>query len=39
MTQMNNNTNSRKGKHLNYAERCQIAVLKQEGYSMTKIAG
>lgn len=39
MTQINNNTNSRKGKHLNYAERCQIAVLKQEGYSMTKIAG
>lgn len=38
MTQINNNTNSRKGKHLSYAERCQIAILKKEGYSNRKIA-
>ena len=38
MTQINNNTNSRKGKHLSYAERCQIAILKKEGYSNRKSA-
>ncbi len=38
MTQTNNNTNSCKGKHLSYAERCQIAVLKKEKYSNRKIA-
>lgn len=29
MTQTKNNTDSHKGKHLSYAERCQIAVLKK----------
>lgn len=33
MTQTKHNINSRKGKHLSYAERCQIAVLKKENYS------
>ncbi len=29
MTQTYNNTNLRKGKHLSYSERCQIAILKK----------
>lgn len=38
MTQDQFNTNSRKGKHLSYEERCQIAILKKEGYSNRAIA-
>lgn len=38
MTQEQFNTNSRKGKHLSYQERCQIAILKKEGYSNRAIA-
>ncbi|MBT2733132.1 IS30 family transposase [Carnobacterium sp. ISL-102] len=38
MTQTKNNIDSRKGKHLSYAERCQIEVLKKEDYSNRKIA-
>lgn len=38
MTQINDNTNSRKGKHLTYSERSQIMVLKKENYSNRKIA-
>ncbi|WP_028273280.1 helix-turn-helix domain-containing protein, partial [Atopococcus tabaci] len=38
MTQTHLNTESRKGKHLSYAERCQIAVLKKEKYSNRDIA-
>ena len=38
MTQIKNTTHSRKGKHLNYAERCQIEVLKKENYSNRRIA-
>lgn len=39
MTQSNDNTLSRKGKHLSYAERAQIAVLRKENYSNRRIAG
>ena len=39
MTQTKNNIDSRKGKHLSYAERCQIEVLKKEGYSNRQISG
>ena len=38
MTQTYNNTNLRKGKHLCYSERCQIAILKKESYSNRQIA-
>ena len=38
MTQTHDNTVSRKGKHLSYSERCQIAILKKEGYSNRKVA-
>lgn len=38
MTQTYNNTNLRKGKHLSYSERCQIAILKKESYSNRQIA-
>lgn len=38
MTYSNNTTLTRKGKHLSYAERVQIAVLKQENYSNRHIA-
>lgn len=38
MTQTNNNIDSHKGKHLSYAERCQIAVLKKEKYSNRQVA-
>ena len=38
MTQEQFNTNSRKGTHLSYQERCQIAILKKEGYSNRAIA-
>jgi len=38
MTQTHTTTDSRKGKHLSYAERCQIAILKKEGYSNRHIA-
>lgn len=36
MTQEQFNTNSRKGTYLSYQERCQIAILKKEGYSNRK---
>ena len=38
MTQTHDNTVSRKGKHLSYSERCQIAILKKEGYSNRQVA-
>lgn len=38
MTQTYNNTNLRKGIHLSYSERCQIAILKKERYSNRQIA-
>ncbi len=38
MTQTYSNTNLRKGKHLSYSERCQIAILKKESYSNRQIA-
>lgn len=38
MTQDYDNTVSRKGKHLSYAERCQIAILKKENYSNRRVA-
>ena len=38
MTQTKNNIDSRKGKHLSYAERCQIEVLKKGNYSNRQIA-
>lgn len=38
MTQTYDNTVSRKGKHLSYSERCQIAILKKEGYSNRQVA-
>lgn len=38
MAQTHTNTDSRKGKHLSYAERCQIAVLKKEQYSNRQVA-
>ncbi len=38
MTQTNGTTHSRKGTHLSYLERCQIAVLKKEQYSNRTIA-
>ena len=38
MTQTKDNTNSRQRKHLSYAERCQIAILKKENYSNRNIA-
>lgn len=38
MTQENLHINSGKGKHLSYQERCQIAILKKEGYSNRRIA-
>jgi len=38
MTQIKDNTNSRKGKHLSYSERSQIMVLKKENYSNREIA-
>ena len=38
MTQVDNNTNPIKGKHLTYDERSQITVLKKEGYSNRAIA-
>lgn len=38
MTQLNHTTVSRRGKHLSYAERAQIAVLKSEHYSNRHIA-
>lgn len=39
MTQTKNNIDSHKGKHLSYAERCQIEVLKREDYLNRQIAG
>ena len=38
MTHSNDNTSERKGKHLSYSERSQIAILKQESYSNRRIA-
>ncbi|SIO03405.1 Transposase and inactivated derivatives, IS30 family [Carnobacterium alterfunditum] len=38
MTHSNDNTPARKGKHLSYSERSQIAILKQEDYSNRPIA-
>lgn len=38
MTQNKNNTISGNGKHLSYAERSQMAILKQEDYSNRRIA-
>lgn len=38
MTQANFTINSRKGKHLDYAERCYIEILLKEGYSNRRIA-
>ncbi|WP_225742864.1 IS30 family transposase [Marinilactibacillus sp. Marseille-P9653] len=38
MTHSNNNTTARKGKHLSYSERSQIAILKNENYSNRGIA-
>jgi IS30 family transposase len=38
MTQTNSITNLRKGKHLSYRERCQIAILKKESYSNRQVA-
>lgn len=38
MMQNHNNTVSRKRKHLSYSERCQIAILKKEGYSNRQVA-
>ncbi|WP_208559376.1 IS30 family transposase [Marinilactibacillus kalidii] len=38
MTHSNNNTTARKGKHLSYSERSQIAILKTENYSNRGIA-
>ena len=38
MTQEKLNINSRNGKLLSYQERCQIAILKKEGYSNCRIA-
>jgi len=38
MTHSNDNTLVRKGKHLSYSERAQIAVLKKEDYSNRHIA-
>ena len=38
MTQTKNNIDSHKGKHLSYAERCQIAVLKKEKYTNRQVA-
>ena len=38
MTQNHDNTVSRKGKHLTYSERCQIAILKKENYSNRQVA-
>lgn len=38
MTQLKFSTPSRKGKHLDYAERCQMEILKKEGYSNRHIA-
>ncbi|EME7141949.1 IS30 family transposase [Enterococcus faecium] len=37
MTQNHDNTVSRKGKHLTYSERCQIAILKKENYSNRQV--
>lgn len=38
MTHLNNTTLTRKGKHLSYAERAQIAILKEKKYSNRQIA-
>src|SRR5699024_12387599 len=38
MTQTKNTIDSRKRKHLSYAERSQIAILKKEGYSNRQVA-
>ena len=38
MTHSNDNTLRRKGKHLSYSERAQIAILKKENYSNSQIA-
>lgn len=38
MTHSNHTTSARKGKHLSYSERSQIAILKQENYSNRRIA-
>ena len=38
MTQTNSTTDTRKGKHLSYAERCHIAILKKEKYSNRQVA-
>ena len=38
MTHSNDNTLRRKGKHLSYSERAQIAILKKENYSNRQIA-
>nr|WP_208559060.1 helix-turn-helix domain-containing protein [Marinilactibacillus kalidii] len=38
MTHSNDNTSARKGKHLSYSERSQIAILKTENYSNRQIA-
>lgn len=38
MTHSNDNTSARKGKHLSYSERSQIAILKIEHYSNRQIA-
>ena len=38
MTQNYDNTVSGKGKRLSYSERCQIVILKKEGYSNRQVA-
>ena len=38
MTQTNSTIDLRKGKHLSYAERCHIAILKKEKYSNRQVA-
>lgn len=38
MTHFKDNTSARKGKHLSYSERSQIAILKQKDYSNRYIA-
>jgi len=37
MTHTHNSTESTKGKHLTYQDRCQIAILFKEGYTLTQI--
>lgn len=38
MTKTHGSTHSRKGKHLFYSERCQIAVLRKGNYSYFQVA-